>query len=67
MKCYSKIPLTVTIVRDNYLQRHRRGLQCAIYPASRYPQFKTVRTNNNLNFIVTIDDTVMGSELVHGL
>jgi adenine-specific DNA-methyltransferase len=47
-------------------EEHRR-LQCAIYLASRYPEYQKISTQNKINFIDTIDNTEMGEELVYGL
>ena len=61
-------------VNRNYLfvkrftakEEHRR-LQCAVYLADNYPEYKKISTQNKINFIDTIDKSDMGEELVFGL
>jgi adenine-specific DNA-methyltransferase len=44
-----------------------RRLQCAVYLASLYPEYKKISTQNKINFIDTIDNSEMSEELVYGL
>ena len=61
-------------INHNYLfvkrftakEEHRR-LQCAVYLADNYPEYKKISTQNKINFIDSIDKSDMGKELVFGL
>jgi adenine-specific DNA-methyltransferase len=48
-------------------KEERRRLQCAVYLAKRYPEYKRISTQNKINFIDSIDGTEMSDELVFGL
>ena len=48
-------------------KEERRRLQCAVYLADRYPEYKKISTQNKINFIDTIDNTEMTVKLVCGL
>jgi len=48
-------------------KEERRRLQCAVYQASRYPEYQKISTQNKINFIDTTDGTGMSCELAHGL
>jgi len=68
-----ELPSMVQLNR-NYLfvkrfttKEERRRLQCAVYLASHYPEYKKISTQNKINFIDTIDNSEMSEELVCGL
>ncbi|MDR1486413.1 MAG: Eco57I restriction-modification methylase domain-containing protein [Deltaproteobacteria bacterium] len=48
-------------------KEERRRLQCGVYLARRFPEFKKISTQNKINFIDTIDGPEMSEELVYGL
>jgi adenine-specific DNA-methyltransferase len=48
-------------------KEERRRLQCAVYFADQYPEYQKISTQNKINFIDTIDNTEMTTELVCGL
>ncbi|MDR0330955.1 MAG: Eco57I restriction-modification methylase domain-containing protein [Chitinispirillales bacterium] len=48
-------------------KEEQRRLQCAVYLANYYPEYKNISTQNKINFIDTIDNSVMSEELVCGL
>jgi adenine-specific DNA-methyltransferase len=48
-------------------KEERCRLQCAIYLAKRFSQFKYISTQNKINFIDTTDKTEMSEKLVNGL
>lgn len=48
-------------------KEERRRLQCAVYLARQYPDYKKISTQNKINFIDTIDGSEMTEELVYGL
>jgi adenine-specific DNA-methyltransferase len=48
-------------------KEERRRLQCAVYLASHYPEYKRISTQNKINFIDSIDGSEMSDELVFGL
>jgi len=48
-------------------KEERRRLQCAVYFANHYPEYKKISTQNKINFIDTIDGSKMSEELVCGL
>ena len=68
-----ELPSMVQLNR-NYLfvkrftaKEERRRLQCAVYLANHYPEYKKISTQNKINFIDTIDNSEMSEELVCGL
>jgi adenine-specific DNA-methyltransferase len=48
-------------------KEERRRLQCGVYLAQRFPEYKKISTQNKINFIDTIDGSEMSEELVYGL
>jgi adenine-specific DNA-methyltransferase len=48
-------------------KEERRRLQCGIYLARIFPEYKKISTHNKINFIDTIDGSIMTEELVYGL
>jgi len=48
-------------------KEEKRRLQCAVYLANQYPEYKKISTQNKINFIDTIDNSEMSEELVCGL
>ncbi|MDR2105263.1 MAG: Eco57I restriction-modification methylase domain-containing protein, partial [Deferribacteraceae bacterium] len=46
-------------------KEEKRRLQCAVYLAKRFPEFKRISTQNKINFIDTVDNSDMSDELVH--
>ncbi|MCL2182123.1 MAG: Eco57I restriction-modification methylase domain-containing protein [Chitinispirillia bacterium] len=48
-------------------KEERRRLQCAIYLADRYPNYKKISTQNKINFVDTTDGSCMSEKLVYGL
>jgi len=48
-------------------KEEKRRLQCAVYLASQYPEYKKISTQNKINFIDTLDNSEMSEELVTGL
>ncbi|MDR2339877.1 MAG: DNA methyltransferase, partial [Deltaproteobacteria bacterium] len=61
-------------INKNYLfikrftaKEEKRRLQCAIYLANVFCQYKYISTQNKINFIDTIDNSEMSEETVYGL
>jgi adenine-specific DNA-methyltransferase len=48
-------------------KEERRRLQCAVYLANNYPDYKKISTQNKINFIDTTDGSSMSEKLVFGL
>jgi len=48
-------------------KEERRRLQCAVYLANHYPEYQKISTQNKINFIDTVDGSLMSEELVCGL
>jgi adenine-specific DNA-methyltransferase len=48
-------------------KEEKRRLQCAVYLARFYPEYKRISTQNKINFIDSIDGSTMSDELVFGL
>jgi len=48
-------------------KEEKRRLQCAVYLASRFPEYRKISTENKINFIDTLDGSEMSDELAHGL
>jgi adenine-specific DNA-methyltransferase len=48
-------------------KEERRRLQCGIYLARRFPEYKIIGTQNKINFIDAIDGSEMTEELAFGL
>jgi adenine-specific DNA-methyltransferase len=48
-------------------KEERRRLQCGVYLARQFPRYKKISTQNKINFIDTIDGSLMSEELVYGL
>jgi adenine-specific DNA-methyltransferase len=48
-------------------KEERRRLQCGVYLARQFPEYKKISTQNKINFIDTIDGSEMTEELVFGL
>jgi adenine-specific DNA-methyltransferase len=55
------------IVKRFTSKEERRRLQCGVYIARRFPEYKKISTQNKINFIDTIDGSEMSEELVYGL
>ncbi|MDR2528437.1 MAG: Eco57I restriction-modification methylase domain-containing protein [Synergistaceae bacterium] len=48
-------------------KEERRRLQCAIYLARHYPEYRKISTQNKINFVDALDKSAMSEELVCGL